>query len=68
MKNQTDLPLEHNCPYAKVILERYKDYDGRIGYYCDMCKGNCKHSAIKMSQFNLTKIYAFMALKWKEDN
>ena len=64
---QVSASFEIDCTYAKVILKRFENYDGRIGMSCDKCDDReCKHNAIKMSQVNLVKPYALFGIKWEE--
>jgi len=52
------------CPYAKELLERYKNYKGRIGASCDFCNDkNCIHNAIHLKINGFEKEYAFNILE-----
>jgi len=52
-----------SCSYANELLERYKNYKGRISASCDCCNDkNCIHNAIHLKINGFEKEYAFNML------
>ena len=48
-----------SCSYAKELLERYKNYKGRISASCDFCNDkNCIHNAVHLEINGFEKEYA----------
>ena len=53
-----------SCSYAKELLERYKNYKGRIGTSCDCCNDkNCIHNTVHLEINGFEKEYAFNILQ-----
>ena len=52
------------CRYANELLERYKNYKGRISTSCDACKDkSCIHNHAHLEDDGFEKEYAFNILK-----